>query len=288
MRTAVDGKTITRGWSAQLSIISRSSRWYLERVTNETEGWMSYGASLAGSLTGGLVGGAATNDLSGAMIGAGVGAVVEVSLSEAAHQYTSRRQQKRIGALITMARDRLLKNIADGETLRTDPFLRRRINGRSPAHEVLEHVIQVAQGTFEERKLPYIAAALANIAVHSEINEVTAHWIVSTLESLSWPKLVALALVGGKDARPLPDISIGRFESDWASWSAHEVFHALYYYDQLLSMAQTPSRRLPDPNLSHAGLTVASNLIYQAAELESIPSADRDELLRSLAAGTTP
>ena len=118
---------------------------------------MDYGAGLARSLTGGLVGGAATNDPSGAVIGAGVGAVVEVSLAEAAHQFTSRRQQKRIGALNAIARDRLLKNNADGETLRTDPFLRGRIDGRSPAHEVLEHVIQVAQGTFEERKLPELA-----------------------------------------------------------------------------------------------------------------------------------
>ena len=99
---------------------------------------------------------------------------------------------------------------------------------------------------------------------------------------------MALALVGGKDERPLPDIPIGAFERDWSSWSAHELFHALYYYDQLLSMPQASPRRLPEPTLSGAGLTVASNLLYQVADLESIPATDRDELLRSLGAEGKP
>ena len=68
---------------------------------------------------------------------------------------------------------------------------------------MIEHVLRVAQETYEERKLPYVAAALANIATDPTIDERTAHRLLSELERANWPKLVALAAVRSRESSPL-------------------------------------------------------------------------------------
>ncbi|MFS2242760.1 hypothetical protein [Microbacterium sp. OR16] len=229
---------------------------------------------------------AVVGDFPGA-IGAVLGGSVASALGEMTDRVLSQREAARVGAVLIMARDEVLAHIANGRAVRGDALMRERVQGRAPIDEVIEHVLRVAQKTYEERKLPYVAAALANIATDSSIDERTAHRLLSELERASWPKLVALAAVRSREASPLPDIEAGEHPPQWSMWSAHEVFTELYYVDQLLGASQRlDAEGLPEvggARFSDFGLTTAGSLLVDGAGLERIPNADRVELLTAIA-----
>jgi hypothetical protein len=246
--------------------------------------WLGYGADLAGALTGAGVG-ATVAGPPGAALGAIMGTGIVAALGEASHRALSAREKRRIGAVVAMARSRLIDRLGTGAMLRRDDFVRARLDGRSAADEVIEHVLQAAQRSFEERKLPHIAAALSAVAVSEWLDERTAHWTIAALENLSWPKLVAVALVNERDAYPLPDKPIGKSLSDWAPWSLHNVFYELQYSDSLVR--RTPRRgQHGEPDFSSyfsdMQLTHGGKLLAWAGDLESIAPAERDAMRRAI------
>lgn len=185
----------------------------------------------------------------------------------------SRRQKARVGVMVTLARDRLIALTGAGSVLRGDEFMRARIDGRSPADEVIEHVIQVSQNTFEERKLPHVAAVLAHIAVSSDIDEATAHWAVSTIETLSWHKLVALAAIATLPPRTLPSIDPEYLTVTPASWPLRRAIYELFNRDSLLTHAERAEEgtfNFGTPPLGKMKLSPAGELLVRLADLRSI------------------
>ncbi|RWZ68083.1 hypothetical protein ELQ92_02195 [Labedella populi] len=251
--------------------------------------WLGYGADLAGALAGAGVGSAVAGP-PGAVFGAVLGTGITTALSEASSRLLSAREKSRIGAVVVLARDRLIKHLEEGATLRGDEIIRARLDGRSPADEVIEHVLQVARGSFEERKLPHIAATLANVAVSDWLDERTAHWLITTVEGLSWPKLVALALIADKD-NPLPDVELESV-TEWSPWSLDRVFYELQYADSLVGRERRKSENgipiFSSSLLSDMRLTAGGHLITSAADLASISPADRDEMHEALLAESKP
>jgi len=249
----------------------------------EIERWIDYGTGLAGALAGAGAGGILTGDPSGAAVfGAVLSGGVATALSEAAHRILADRERARVGAVLGLGQRALLDAYAEGRRLREDAFMRARVDGRAPADEVIEHVIRAAQSSYEERKLPHIAAALATIATAPHVDERTAHWIITEIEKASWPKLIALSLVATNKTSPLPDVEVGAdVPSAWAPWSAHQVFSELFYSDQFIGRrARTDDTGKPDfgVRFSDFGFTTAGDLLHQAADLGRIPEADREGL----------
>ncbi|MBD3757194.1 MAG: hypothetical protein IE924_03725 [Microbacterium sp.] len=252
---------------------------------DEFDRWQGYGAGLVGSLVGATTAAAVAGDPAAAAVGAILGPVVESALIEASHRATSVRQKKRIGAVVAMARDRLIKKVGAGSVLRTDEFLRTRIDGRSPADEVIEHVIHVAQATFEERKLPYVSALLASIAVSSDVDEASAHWALNALDSLSWHKLVALATVGTGDSRHLPVIDPEGPPVTSSAWPIQRAFFELYNIDQMLADANEPEEgtfRVGTPRIDEMKLSTAGELLFRLADLSSIRDRDVADLVTTM------
>lgn len=253
--------------------------------------FLRYGANLAGALSGGVVG-AMVGDLPGAVFGAFLGESISSALSESISRRLSLREKERTGALTLLARDALLRKIEAGSTLRDDEFIRRGVDGRSAADEVVEHVLLVAQRTYEERKLPHLAALLATIAVADEMDEVLANWAVATLERLSWPKLVLLALIGANEDAPMPDIGAGQGLPDWQSWSIDRELQELIWTDNLVTRGEprTRERGLPDFTyyLGSIRLNSGSKMLHWAADLESISSSERHSVLTQLTRRNQP
>lgn len=250
--------------------------------------WSGYGSGLAGSLTGAAFGAVATRDPAATVMGAALGSTVESALSEASHRVMSRRQKARVGAVVAIARDELISRVGRGDVLRTDDFLRERIDGRSPADEVIEHVIQVAQTTFEERKLPYIAALLASIATSSDVDEATAHWAINAIDSLSWHKLVALAAVGRTEQAELPAVDPAGSPAAPFAWPVQRAFFELFNTDQMVTEAEELEEGLFNvgtPRINEMKLSHAGELIFQLAGLDSLPDKEITSLLVTLLGG---
>jgi hypothetical protein len=250
--------------------------------------WFGYSAGLAGSLVGvtaeSLVPGGG-----GAVVGAIVGESLEHVLSEVGGRLLSDREKQRVGAVAILARRSLIAYLGDGARLRGDDLLRARADGRTPAEEIVEHVFQIAQRSFEERKLPHVAAVLATIAVNDWIDEGTAHWLLSMVEQLSWPKLVALALVAENEQAPLPDRKVGEDLGGWGPWALHHVFTELQYSDHCI--IRKP-RRSPtgtpdfDTYLSDARLSSGGRLIHFAADLDTIGPDDLRHMREAIEANS--
>ena len=251
---------------------------------------ITYGADLAGAIAGSAIGataGGAPGAASGAVLGAILGSGLTSALGEAGSRIMSRREKSRVGAVAIFAREKLLEAIEDGARLRGDDLIRARIDGRSPADEVIEHVLQVAQRSYEERKLPHIGAVLAHVAVSEWLDEATAHWLLATIERLSWPKLVALSLVAGNEDQPLPDAKIGAV-SDWSPWSVHHLFTELQHIDMLARREmRTAERGMPDASsyFNDIRLTSGGKLLYWAGDLESVSARARDDLRATITEG---
>lgn len=247
--------------------------------------WTGYGADLAGALSGAAIG-AASADAPGAVLGSVLGSGLASALGEASFQLMSRREKRRVGAVAVLAREKLLDRIGAGLTLRGDEFARPQLDGRSPADEVIEHVLQVAQRSYEERKLPHLAAVLASVAVSDWLDERTAHWLLTAVEHLTWPKLVAIALVADADEVPLPDAKIGKVD-DWSPWSVHNVFLELQHNDQILRRdTRAAEHGMPDFSSYFADmeLTRGGKLIHWAADVASISDAAREEMRSAIVA----
>ena len=257
------------------------------------ERFIEWGSNIVGTAAGGLAGqitAGPAGAVGGMVAGAFVGETIAPVLSEIGQRVLSTRQKERVGAVSILATNMLQEALANGSRLRGDAFLRARADGRSPAAEVIEHVMLAAQSSFEERKLPHLAAALTSIALAEHVDERTAHWIVGTLERLSWTKLVALALIDDQELNPLPPLDVGTHPETWGPWSAHTIFHELIYSDILASQTG-PARTdgefgapIFTKRFSDLGLTTGGSLIVQAGDLASIIPNDREELRRSISA----
>jgi hypothetical protein len=211
------------------------------------------------------------------MLGEGMTAAI----METSSRMLSKRERERVGAVVLLARGILMQQLTEGAQLRGDAMLRSGVDGRAPADEVIEHVLQVAQRSYEERKLFHVAAALARIAVAETIDERSAHWIITTLDRLSWPKLVALAMVGLNAEEPLPDREVGKGFNEWTPWSAHQAFYELQHTDELIGReARKDARGRPrfTSFFNDFRLTAGGSLVYQVAELDAVTAEERTAL----------
>lgn len=246
----------------------------------------THGATLAGALSSAAVS-AMSGDPAVALTGSLVGATLTAALSEASAQKLSRREKERIGALAILASSRLRQMLGEGAKLRGDDFIRSRVDGRSPADEVIEHGVIAARTAYEERKLPFLANALAHIAVSEWIDETTAHWVLSTLESMSWSKLVALALVDAHETAPLPDTKVVASAASWQPWSMHNVFAELSSTHNLIGRHPrqiADSEGMPDFSdyFSDYRLTPGGKMLFWSAGLEGIQSDDRAVVMKAI------
>ena len=78
-------------------------------------------------------------------------------------------------------------------------FFSNQENGRSDADEVWESALLKSQREAEEKKLPYMAHLLANIAFDTEISTAMAHQITKIAEALTYRQMCILQLSATKE-----------------------------------------------------------------------------------------
>jgi hypothetical protein len=169
---------------------------------------MQLGAEIAGSATAAAAGLAVAGPM-GALGGAVVGPAMTHLLQggvDLVRRHLSRREKVRVGAVIDLAADYLAQAQAAGRCVREDGFFttEREAKDRPAAAEVIEGVLQAAQREHEERKIPYLARLMAEIALRPDVDRAAANLYVRSAKSLSYRQLQLLALLVRPDAFPLP------------------------------------------------------------------------------------
>ena len=106
------------------------------------------------------------------------GTTVAMALKGVGQELSARllgpREEVRVGYVYTLAAAEIAKRIESGERVRTDGFFSGDGTGISDAQEVWEGVLLKSQREPEEKKLPYMAHLLANLAFDVSL---TGYWL---------------------------------------------------------------------------------------------------------------
>lgn len=164
--------------------------------------FLEMGSEIGGSVFGAAIG-LMVEGPSGA-VAAAVGApVASRMLRDGALEFMDRtlsyRERMRVASVVALAAERIDKKLKQGFEPRHDGFFDGEPGNRSAAEEIAEGVLIAGQREHEEKKLPYLANLLANIAFHAEIDRAYANLLVSLSEQLSYRQLCLLALFKDKD-----------------------------------------------------------------------------------------
>ena len=155
-------------------------------------------SNIAGAATGFILGGP-----EGAFIGGVVGSSAAMGFQWLGTEISSRllgpREHQRVGYVFTLAASQIANRIKNGDLARQDGFFDESSDGRSDAKEVWEGILMKSQREPEERKLPYMAHLMANIAFDSTISPNMAHQLTKAAEALTYRQLCIMKLIAIKD-----------------------------------------------------------------------------------------
>jgi hypothetical protein len=128
--------------------------------------------------------------------------------SEIRHRILGPREEKRVGATLAFAADRIRERLEAGDEVRTDGFFDAGDGGRSSGDEVAEGVLIIAQREAQERKLKFLGNLLANVAFDPTIDRDHANVLMRLAEDLSYRQFLVLA-VNLKHQRGLEQLEAG-------------------------------------------------------------------------------
>ena len=215
----------------------------------------------------------------GAIAGAAAGAVAGLTLRRLGHELSARllapREEARVGYVFTLAAQEITARLERGEKARTDGFFGESGAERSDAEEVWESVLLKSQREPEERKLPYMAHLMANVAFDSEIGAHMAHQITKAAEQLSYRQLCILNLTANRDQFELRQDDYRKF----GGYFSKGLYQILYEYQDLhrreyISYAGAAALGLTDVNPGVATLQAMGNDLHRLMQLQDIPTAD--------------
>ena len=239
------------------------------------------GAELAGGAAGPAVGtviGSFLAGPAGAAVGGTVGTAATMAVRAIGHDVSSRllspREQARVGGVFTLAAAEIVERCRNGESVRDDGFFDTGGGGRSDAEEVWEGTLLKSQREPEEKKLPYLAHLLANLAFNTEISAAMAHQMTKAAESMTYRQLCILQLSATKER-----FNLRKRSYDGQDNFSKDLYQLIYeYYDLynrgLINVGSTLAAALVDVN---PGATMPQALgvdIYYQMRLHLIPDGD--------------
>ncbi len=247
------------------------------------------GAELAGGAAGPAVGtviGSFLAGPAGAAVGGTVGAAATMAVKAIGHDLSSRllspREQARVGGVFALAAAEIVERCRNGESVRDDGFFDTGGRGRSEAEEAWESVLLKSQREPEEKKLPYMAHLLANLAFNTEISAAMAHQMTKAAESMTYRQLCILQLSVTKDRFNLR--SRGYEEQDDFSKDLYQLMYEYYdlYNRGLINFSGTLAAALVDVNPGDAMPQALGVDIYYQMRLHLIPDGDLEPIAAQL------
>ena len=215
----------------------------------------------------------------GAAVGGTIGVAATMAVKAIGHDLSSRllspRKQMRVGGVYALATAEIVGRCQNGEEVRDDGFFSAGDGGRSEAEEVWESALLKSQREPEEKKLPYMAHLLANLAFDKRISAAMAHQMTKAAEFMTYRQLCILQLSTTKEKFNLRNRSYegqDRFSKD-----LYQIIYEYYdlYNKGLINFGDTLAATLADVDPSAATPQALGVDIHYQMRLHSIPA---DEL----------
>jgi len=145
--------------------------------------------------------------LAAALCGGAWGTILPIAdvFTEFVSRKLTNKEVARIRSVNTMASSIIQDRINAGEKPRSDSFFLQTFAGDSDGHEVIDNIFLQCHREPERKKLPHIAAFLANIYFDANINPEYAHQLIKAIEGLSYRQLCLLKIFATKDQYQLRD-----------------------------------------------------------------------------------
>ena len=141
--------------------------------------------------------------------------------------------------MFTLAAAEIVERCRNGESVRDDGFFDSGGDGRSDAEEVWESTLLKSQREPEEKKLPYMAHLLANLAFNPEISAAMAHQMTKEAEYMTYRQFCILQLSVERERFKLRDESY----RGQAGPVSKELYQILYEYHDLYNRGVDQLRR---------------------------------------------
>ena len=231
------------------------------------------GGSAASTVIGTLLGGP-----EGTAIGGTNGTAATMTIKAIGQELSSRllspREQVRVGGVYALAAEEIIDRCQNGENVRSDGFFSTRDDGRSDAEEVWENTLLKSQREPEEKKLPYMAHLLANLAFDTRISIAMAHQMTKAAEAMTYRQLCILLMSANKNRFHLRTQSYRGYEG--LTRTLYSIIYEYYdlYNRGLIHFGDTLAAALVDVNPGAATLQGLGRDIYVQMGLHSIPDED--------------
>ena len=215
----------------------------------------------------------------GALVGGAAGSSLTMALRWLGREMSSRllgpREEQRLGYVYTVAAAEIAERIKSGEHVRQDGFFGTSRSGRSDGEEVWESILMKSQREPEEKKLPYMAYLLANLAFEPGVGAHMAHQITKTAEQLSYRQLCILKLIMAKEKYDLRENNYRKADGGFPP----ELYQLFYEYFDLHNRGYIHSGTgtmlgLTDVNPSAVTVQGLGIVTFQLMRLDQIPEAD--------------
>ena len=204
-----------------------------------------------------------------------IGVAATKSVKAVGHDLSLRllspREQVRVGGVYALATGEIVGRCENSEETRDDGFFDARVGGRSEAEEVWESVLLKSQREPEEKKLPYMAHFLANLAFDREISAAIAHQISKVAESMTYRQFCILQLLTLKEEFDLRKRS---YEAEYGfSKDLYQIIYEFYdlYNRGLINFDGTLVASPLDVNPSAATAQALGLDIHHQMRLNLIP-----------------
>ena len=247
------------------------------------------GAELAGGAAGPAVGtviGSFLAGPAGAAVGGSIGAAATMAVKAIGHDLSSRllspREQARVGGVFTLAAAEVVQRCEKGENVRDDGFFDTGGGERSDAEEVWESTLLKSQREPEEKKLPYMAHLLANLAFNREISAAMAHQMTKAAEAMTYRQLCILQLSATREKFNLRK---GSYEGQNSfSKGLYQLIYEYYdlYSRGLINFGGTLAAALLDVNPGAATPQALGVDIYYQMRLYLIPDGELEPIAADL------
>ncbi len=169
-------------------------------MDKENNTLLETGAAIAGAAAGSGIGVAIAGP-AGAIGGAAIGAVVQNAIQwigkEVKERQLSKREEKKIGTVYELAKEKISKNIEEGKAIRNDGFFSSNGDDRPSSEEITEEIMFAAQRESEEKKLPYLSNLYANIFFDETIDKPLAFQLIRMAEQMTYRQMQIISLIGG-------------------------------------------------------------------------------------------
>ena len=163
------------------------------------DGASEYGGAAMGAVIGAGIGSAVAGPLGtagGALVGTLIENVMQWAGNEIKERCLSKSEARKIGTVYEKAKEKIAEKLKAGKKLRTDGFIEKDVNERSPSEEILEGTLFAAQRENEEKKLPYLANLYANINFDSTVDRNMANQLIRIASDLTYRQLVIMRVIG--------------------------------------------------------------------------------------------